>query len=55
MQLETISKIKAGDQITFLYNNGSETDDWWDPVWTFKCCCGAVACQGMIDRYRPKN
>ncbi|KNC97295.1 uncharacterized protein SPPG_07225 [Spizellomyces punctatus DAOM BR117] len=43
--------VREGDQITFLYNPG-EDSDWWDPVWNFKCCCGAKQCQGDIDRYR---
>ncbi|TPX41342.1 hypothetical protein SeLEV6574_g06144 [Synchytrium endobioticum] len=49
---KTIKLVKKGEQITFVYNVGSD-EDWWDPLWSFKCECGAGACQGIIDyRYR---
>ncbi|KAJ3168338.1 histone methyltransferase set2 [Geranomyces variabilis] len=46
--------VKKDEQITFLYNQGADSD-YWDPVWNFKCCCGAAQCQGLIDRYRDSN
>lgn len=51
LELETVRNVKKGDELTFLYNAGSE-DDEWDPVWTFQCQCSSQKCQGMIDRYR---
>ncbi|KAJ3044530.1 hypothetical protein HDV00_001957 [Rhizophlyctis rosea] len=50
-ELITRRPIKANEQITFVYNNGDESE-WWDPVWNFDCACGAENCQGAIDRYR---
>ncbi|KAI8917122.1 hypothetical protein DFJ77DRAFT_459273 [Powellomyces hirtus] len=46
--------VKKNEQITFLYNPGTESD-YWDPVWNFKCCCGTPQCQGDIDRYRVSD
>lgn len=54
MQLETLRAVKQHQELTFLYNMGSEdAEDFWDPLWTFDCRCGAAVCQGRIDRYRP--
>ena len=50
-ELVTLKSVGAGQELTFYYNHGTE-DDFWDPLWTFKCYCGAKQCQGMIDRYR---
>ncbi|TPX50803.1 hypothetical protein SeMB42_g02126 [Synchytrium endobioticum] len=33
--LKTIKPVKEGEQITFVYNVGSD-EDWWDPLWSFK-------------------
>eukprot|EP00842_Homolaphlyctis_polyrhiza_P006384 jgi/Hompol1/6747/HPOL_001191-RA len=52
LELIAIRDLKEGEEITFLYNNGNESDHW-DPIWSFKCECGADKCQGMIDQYRP--
>ncbi|KAL2914325.1 hypothetical protein HK105_206097 [Polyrhizophydium stewartii] len=51
-ELETRRHVKKGEQITFIYNVGEDTDPW-DPIWSFTCMCGAANCQGLIDRYRP--
>lgn len=52
----TIKEVKKGEELTFIYNNLSEGEDfqdlYWDPLWTFECQCGAPDCQGMVDRYR---
>ena len=49
--LRTIKDVKKGQELTFVYNIGLESD-YWDPVWSFKCACGSRNCQGEIDRYR---
>ncbi|KAI8813443.1 hypothetical protein BJ742DRAFT_790414 [Cladochytrium replicatum] len=52
LELVTKRPVKAGEHLTFVYNNGEPTDEW-DPIWNFKCCCGAANCQGEINAYRP--
>ncbi|KAJ3315460.1 hypothetical protein HDV04_003002 [Boothiomyces sp. JEL0838] len=50
-ELVTLTNVQKGEELNFVYNGGSE-DDEWDPIWTFKCECKNDNCQGMIDRYR---
>ncbi|KAI9101241.1 hypothetical protein DFS34DRAFT_463244 [Phlyctochytrium arcticum] len=52
LELKLKRAVREGEQITFIYNVG-EDSDYWDPVWNFECCCKTDRCQGMIDRYRP--
>jgi hypothetical protein len=50
----TIRSVQAGNEFSFSYNlvtKGATDPGPWDPRWTFKCDCGAVNCQGLIDRY----
>lgn len=53
-ELEIVTRValKKGTEITFIYNNG-DPSDYWDPIWNFKCHCGADNCQGNVDQYRP--
>ncbi|KXS21316.1 SET domain-containing protein [Gonapodya prolifera JEL478] len=52
LEVVTTRPVSKGEQLTFTYNVG-EDSDWWDPLWSFRCACGNNECQGMIDRYRP--
>ena len=52
-QLKTFKKVLKGQELSFLYNSGLETDYWDQRFWSFQCGCGSSKCQGMIDRYRP--
>lgn len=53
MELVTMRDVKAGEEITFSYNEMYKNDEpgKWDSRWTFKCQCGSPICQGMIDKY----
>lgn len=53
--------IAAGEELTIAYDWADAADVlrhpdhfFWDPRWTFRCACGAPACRGTIDRYRPE-
>ena len=52
LDLRTFKAVKKDEELTFLYNSGSESDEW-DQAWTFTCGCQSPNCQGIIDRYRP--
>ena len=52
LHIVNIKPIRRGEGFSFFYNYGNETEDEWDPIWSFQCCCGSANCQGMIDRYR---
>ncbi len=54
LEIVTMKVVKEGEQITFCYNIGEETDEW-DPIWSFECFCGSKNCQKQIDRYRLKS
>ena len=53
LQLVAYRDLKKDEEITFVYNNGDEHLDEWDPIWNFECHCGSKNCQKKIDRYRP--
>ncbi|KAJ3276533.1 hypothetical protein HDV01_004066 [Terramyces sp. JEL0728] len=50
-EIVTLVTVPKGEELNFVYNGGSEEDEW-DPIWTFKCECKNDNCQGLIDRYR---
>jgi hypothetical protein len=52
LEIVTRVALKKDAEITFIYNNG-DPSDYWDPIWNFKCHCGADNCQGDVNQYRP--
>jgi hypothetical protein len=57
LRLVTVRRVKEGEELTISYNIVYEGEDpgFWDPRWSFKCCCGAKNCQGIIDKYITIN
>jgi SET domain-containing protein len=62
MDVFTIKDVMLDEELSFFYNPGHDDNEEkkedisaWDPLWTFTCCCKAKNCQGIVDRYRPKN
>jgi len=53
-EIVTLRPIKAGEQITFVYNVAEE-DGYWDPLWTFQCFCGSANCMKTVSCYVDKN
>ena len=53
LRLVTIRPVKEGEELTISYNIVNEGEDpgFWDPRWSFKCCCRAKNCQKIIDKY----
>lgn len=53
LRIITVRPINEGEQLTISYNIVYEGEDpgFWDPRWSFRCCCGAKNCQGNIDKY----
>ena len=50
LYLVIIKPVRAGEEITFIYNDGDPSERW-DDAWTFECKCNTPSCQGRIDRY----
>ncbi len=55
LNLVTIRNVRQNEELTFSYNLLDENEDdpeyFWDNTWNFECKCGAVNCQGYINRY----
>jgi len=53
LRLITVRPVSKGEELTISYNtvNEGENPGFWDPRWSFNCCCGAKNCQGIIDKY----
>ena len=53
LRLITVRPVNEGEELTINYHIVYEGEDpgFWDPRWSFKCCCGAKNCQGIIDKY----
>jgi hypothetical protein len=53
LNIITVRSVKEGEELTISYNivNENENPGPWDPKWTFKCECGSINCQGIIDKY----
>jgi hypothetical protein len=53
LRLITVRPVNKGEELTINYHIVYEGEDpgFWDPRWSFKCCCGAKNCQGIIDKY----
>jgi hypothetical protein len=60
-QVVTVRAVAAGEELTHDYEWADAeavarypAHYFWDPRWSFVCRCGATACRGVIDRYRPR-
>lgn len=51
LEVVTVVAVKKGALFGFVYNHGSK-EDFWDPLWSFKCYCKSSNCQQSVDGYR---
>jgi hypothetical protein len=53
LQIITTRPVEMGEELTICYNTVYDGEDpgIWDQRWTFKCQCGALDCQGIVDKY----